>query len=743
MSKNTKGKGGSSSSSSSASSGRISSKSTAGAKESSGRISSKSTAGAKESSGRISSKSSAGGVGGGAAAKQTGMSKKKAQQSFKTADLVTEDEELALERAGRKAAERVKIVEVGPQETELPAFDPKKEKKKQRKIEQQLAAPVEIATDATISFASSSRQDEESSQIEVSDSVVIPPFSLNFRGTELFREASVTLTKGFRYGLIGANGSGKSTFLRHFASRKLPGIPEKLDMLHVEQEVDGTDEIAIDAVLSADKHRIELLNRKKELEEKSKEIEEQGLSGTEEDAKIQEELSALYDEIQNAGVESAPHRAASILSGLQFTSEMQVMPTKEFSGGWRMRIALARALFLRPSLLLLDEPTNHLDLHAVIWLQEYLKRWKKTLVIVSHDRAFLNEVCNRIIHVGSLKLTTYKGTFDDFVKASELQKRELKNRLKTQEKAIDDLKRMKHGDSAKGGKHGKGASKQAQSSVDKKEKAVEKMIEGGLVERVKDYVVSFPFPSPERLLEHPVIRVEDVSFSYQSDNGAPPKLIFEDVSFGIGMQSRIALVGPNGCGKSTLLGLLFGKLSPTSGNVSINHNLRIGYFSQHFADQLEMDVTPVQYLQSLYPDVSYQNIRKALGKFGLPGKQHVQSIATLSGGQKNRVLYAKLALSHPDILYLDEPTNHLDMESIEALSRSLSRENFEGAVIIVSHDARLIDSVCGEIAEDDEGQTGQIWVVGNNTIKQYDGDIYDYRTELTEQLDKDEMESAT
>jgi len=485
------------------------------------------------------------------------------------------------------------------------------------------------------------------------------------------------------------------------------------------------------------------LNRKKTLEQRSREIEESGLSGTEEDAIVQQDLSAVYDEIQSSGVESAPHRAASILGGLQFTSQMQGMPTREFSGGWRMRIALARALFLRPSLLLLDEPTNHLDLHAVIWLQEYLKRWKKTLVIVSHDRAFLNEVCNRIIHVSQLKLTTYRGTFDDFVRAADLRKRELKNRLKSQEKAIEDVNRMKHGDQSKGGKAAKGASKQAQASVAKKEKAVQKMVEDGLVEKVKDYVVSFPFPSPERMLEYPVIRVEDVSFAYQVDPESEPKLIFQDVSFGMGMQSRIALVGPNGAGKSTLLGLLFGKLQPTSGTVWINHNLRIGYFSQHFADQLEMDVSPVQYLQSLYPDVSYQNVRKALGKFGLPGKQHVQSIATLSGGQKNRVLYAKLALSHPDILYLYEPTNHLDMESIEALSTSLSRENFEGAVIIVSHDARLIDSVCGEVADDEDGQTGEIWVIGNQTIKRYDGDIYDYRTELTEQLNKEEIESAT
>jgi ATP-binding cassette subfamily F protein 1 len=737
--------------------GRVSSK---GGAASSGRVSSK--AGAVASTGRVSSKSGAVASGGkvsskGTATKAKGV--KKADRPYVKLDIDDDEEEYQTKKKSFEPA--VEIISSGGASKESTVEDSKKNAKKQRKIEQQLATVTRSSEDAVVTYqgsdSASSSADGESSPEgnDLGDCVKIPTFSLSFRGEELFRDASVTLTRGLRYALVGPNGSGKSTFLRHLADRKLPGIPASLDLLHVEQEVSGTDESALNSVLLADETRLRLIQRKAAIETELDEVEKQQQNGEIDedthlarDSELQSQLAGVFEEMAIHGVDSAPGRAANILTGLQFTPEMQQKPTKEFSGGWRMRIALARALFLRPTLLLLDEPTNHLDLHAVIWLQEYLKRWKKTLVLVSHDRAFINEVCNRIVHLDSKKLVTYKGSFDDFLVTYHQKQRELDNVRKKQQQQIKDLNRMKHGDQSKGGggKKAKGSGAKAKQAIDKKEKQVEQMKKDGLVEKTKEYVVTFPFPSPERQLEHPVIKVEDVSFRY--DESGP--LVFKDLNFGINMESRVALVGPNGAGKSTLLGLLFGKLKPTSGSVHINHHLRIGYFAQHFADQLEMDVSPVQYLHDLFPDCTYQEIRKALGKFGLPGKMHLQAVSTLSGGQKNRVLFAKLALSKPDILYLDEPTNHLDMESIEALSESVSRDKFEGGVIIVSHDARLIDSVCGDDARplNDEGeptgQEGEIWVIAGDThVRKYDGTIYDYRSDLVEALNTEEIEAAT
>jgi len=405
---------------------------------------------------------------------------------------------------------------------------------------------------------------------------------------------------------------------------------------------------------------------------------------------------------------------------------MQTQATKLFSGGWRMRIALARALFRQPSLLLLDEPTNHLDLHAVIWLEEYLKRWKKTLVIVSHDRDFLNNVCTNIVHLDQKKLVMYKGDFDTFVKTLSNKRRAQDNAYQQQQKELKDYKKLMSGDQNAGGKAKKGASKQLTSQQKKQKERHIENIKENLVEKVKEYKVTFEFPDPDRHLDHPVIQVDDVTFKYSDRGDIVGKTIFKSINFGINMESRLSLVGPNGAGKSTLLGLLFGKLEPTAGVVTINKHLKIAYFAQHFADHLQFDVSPVQYLQKTFPEIDYQTIRKYLGKFGLPGRLHVNPIQTLSGGQKNRVLYAKLSLMQPDILYLDEPTNHLDMESIEALSDALTA--FKGGVIVVSHDARLIDAICQEI-----------WIIGDQTVKKFEGDIYDYRQTIVETLTEDDF----
>lgn len=394
-----------------------------------------------------------------------------------------------------------------------------------------------------------------------------------------------------------------------------------------------------------------------------------------------------------------------------------------------MRIALARALFRQPSLLLLDEPTNHLDLHAVIWLEEYLKRWKKTLIIVSHDRDFLNSVVTRIVHIDQLKLNLYRGDYDSFTKTLEDKRRTQKRLFEKQQKDIKNIKTMTSGDAKAGGKAKKGANKQVSDQAKKNKQRELEKLQDKLVEDVKDYSVVFEFPPPSHELEYPVIQVNDVAFAYPPKEGeAEGRLIFKEINFAIDMESRISLVGHNGSGKSTLLGLLFGKLQPTNGSVSINKHLRIGYFAQHFADSLQMDISPVQHLAKKFPEAPYQELRKALGKFGLPGHIHTKPILTLSGGQKNRVVFAGIYLENPDILYLDEPTNHLDVESIEALAEAL--EAFSGGVIVVSHDARLIHAICNKI-----------WIIGDQTVNtSFEGNIWTYRQKIIDALTDDDFE---
>ena len=609
----------------------------------------------------------------------------------------------------------------------------KAEKKRADKIARQLHEKYDslLHEEAVITSASSStkeKEDEDAGITAERDCLRIEPFSLSFRGNGLFQDTSLTLATGQRYGLVGPNGCGKSTFLRNLAAKRLPGMDPNFDLLHVEQEVDGGDETALASVLSADVVREALLKEKEELENAQDGEEDD----TEEVAAAKRaRLEAVYSELRAISAESAPARAAKILSGLQFTSEMQVQATKEFSGGWRMRIALARALFRQPSLLLLDEPTNHLDLHAVIWLEEYLRRWKKTLIVVSHDRDFLNSIVTRIIHIDMLKLNMYRGDYDSFMGTLADKRRAQKKAHKQQQQKLDDFKKLMSGDAKAGGKSKKGANKQLTAQQRKgKERDIEKIKEN-LVEDVEEYSVAFEFPDPTHELEYPVIQVNDVTFRYpksEEDKEGQGKMIFTELNLAIDMESRISLVGHNGAGKSTLLGLIFGSLRATEGTISINPHLRIGYFTQHFADQLEMEISPVQHLAKKFPEAPYQELRKALGKFGLPGKIHTRPIQTLSGGQKNRVVFAGIALQNPDILYLDEPTNHLDIESIEALASAL--EDFGGGVVVVSHDARLINAICNDI-----------WSVGNNRVlTNFEGSIFDYRQTIIDTLTEDDFE---
>ncbi|KAG7033624.1 ABC transporter F family member 4, partial [Cucurbita argyrosperma subsp. argyrosperma] len=550
--------------------------------------------------------------------------------------------------------------------------------------------------------------------------ITIDNFSVSARGKELLKNASVKISHGKRYGLVGPNGMGKSTLLKLLAWRKIP-VPKNIDVLLVEQEVVGDDRTALQAVVSANEELVKLRQEVADLQNSDAGQEE---NDDEDDAG--ERLAELYEKLQLLGSDAAEAQASKILAGLGFTKDMQARPTRSFSGGWRMRISLARALFVQPTLLLLDEPTNHLDLRAVLWLEEYLCRWKKTLVVVSHDRDFLNSVCNEIIHLHDFKLHFYRGNFDGFESGYEQRRKEMNKKFEIYDKQVKAAKRS--GSRAQQEKV-KDRAKFAAAKEASKNKSKGKVNEDDPLPEAprkwRDYSVEFHFPEPTELTP-PLLQLIEVSFSYPNRED----FRLSNVDVGIDMGTRVAIVGPNGAGKSTLLNLLAGDLVPTEGEVRRSQKLRIGRYSQHFVDLLTMEETPVQYLLRLHPDqegLSKQEaVRAKLGKFGLPSHNHLTPIAKLSGGQKARVVFTSISMSKPHILLLDEPTNHLDMQSIDALADAL--DEFTGGVVLVSHDSRLISRVC----EDEE--KSEIWVVENGTVEFFPGTFDEYKEELQKEI---------
>ncbi|KAL7257971.1 hypothetical protein ACSBR1_004154 [Camellia fascicularis] len=553
--------------------------------------------------------------------------------------------------------------------------------------------------------------------------ITVDNFSVSARGKELLKNAAVKISHGKRYGLVGPNGKGKSTLLKLLAWRKIP-VPKNIDVLLVEQEVVGDDKTALEAVVSANEELVKIRREVAALQDapSAAGVED----GNDDGDDAGEKLAELYEKLQLMGSDAAEAQASKILAGLGFTKDMQGRPTRSFSGGWRMRISLARALFVQPTLLLLDEPTNHLDLRAVLWLEEYLCRWKKTLVVVSHDRDFLNTVCNEIIHLHDLKLQIYRGNFDDFESGYEQRRKEMNKKFEIYEKQVKAAKRT--GNRAQQDKV-KDRAKFAAAKEASKNKGKGKVDEDEPLpdapRKWRDYTVEFHFPEPTELTP-PLLQLIEVSFSYPNRED----FRLSDVDVGIDMGTRVAIIGPNGAGKSTLLNLLAGDLVPTEGEVRRSQKLRIGRYSQHFVDLLTMDETPVQYLLRLHPDqegLSKQEaVRAKLGKFGLPSHNHLTPIAKLSGGQKSRVVFTSISMSKPHILLLDEPTNHLDMQSIDALADAL--DEFTGGVVLVSHDSRLISRVC----EDEE--KSMIWVVENGTVRTFPGSFDEYKEELLKEI---------
>uniref|UniRef100_A0A0E0D2L9 ABC transporter domain-containing protein n=1 Tax=Oryza meridionalis TaxID=40149 RepID=A0A0E0D2L9_9ORYZ len=567
--------------------------------------------------------------------------------------------------------------------------------------------------------AGASEGDSAAADDNIKD-IVLENFSVSARGKELLKNASLRISHGRRYGLVGPNGMGKSTLLKLLSWRQVP-VPRSIDVLLVEQEIIGDNRSALEAVVAADEELAALRAEQAKLEASN-------------DADDNERLAEVYEKLNLRDSDAARARASKILAGLGFDQAMQARSTKSFSGGWRMRISLARALFMQPTLLLLDEPTNHLDLRAVLWLEQYLcSQWKKTLIVVSHDRDFLNTVCNEIIHLHDKNLHVYRGNFDDFESGYEQKRKEMNRKFEVFEKQMKAAKKTGSKaaqDKVKGQALSK-ANKEAAKSKGKGKNVAnddDDMKPADLPQKWLDYKVEFHFPEPT-LLTPPLLQLIEVGFSYPNR----PDFKLSGVDVGIDMGTRVAIVGPNGAGKSTLLNLLAGDLTPTEGEVRRSQKLRIGRYSQHFVDLLTMEENAVQYLLRLHPDQEGMSkaeaVRAKLGKFGLPGHNHLTPIVKLSGGQKARVVFTSISMSHPHILLLDEPTNHLDMQSIDALADAL--DEFTGGVVLVSHDSRLISRVC------DDEQRSEIWVVEDGTVNKFDGTFEDYKDELLEEIKKE------
>jgi len=500
--------------------------------------------------------------------------------------------------------------------------------------------------------------------------------------------ATAAVPDGHKVGLVGRNGSGKTTLFKLVLGELQSesgsiSVPRNARIGTVAQEAPGGEQSLLDVVLAADRERADLLRES-------------------ETAADPHRIGEIQVRLADIGAHSAPARAATILSGLGFSEEVQSGPCSALSGGWRMRVALAAALFAQPDVLLLDEPTNYLDLEGSIWLESYLQTYPHTVIIVSHDRDLLNRSVEAILHLDQGRLTFYRGGYDQFERQRrEQQELELKLRKK-QEDARRHMQAFVDRFRYKASK-----AKQAQSRL----KMLERM--EPIAEMVAGRVVPFHLPNPAKPLNPPLVRFEDVAAGY---DGRP---VLRSINLRLDNEDRIALLGANGNGKSTFAKLLSGRLPVMGGQMRHHQRLKVAYFAQHQLDELDAERTPLDYIRDLMPDATEAQRRAKLGVFGF-GAQHAENrIGTLSGGEKARLLFSIAAFHGPDILILDEPTNHLDVDAREALARALNE--FEGAVVLISHDRHLISTT-----------VDRLLIVAGGSIRPYEGDIDLYAQEVLE-----------
>ena len=527
--------------------------------------------------------------------------------------------------------------------------------------------------------------------------IKVDSFTISVGGKTLIEDAQLKINFGRRYVLVGRNGIGKTTLLNHIAKKEIEGIPKHLQILHVQQEAVANSSPLLEEILKCDVERTKLLKEDKEITMNlDKLISESTKNKTEIDI-LTKRLVEIGERLSVIGVNEQEVNARSILKGLGFTEKDMYKPTNQFSGGWRMRISLAKALFVQPDILLLDEPTNHLDMNAVMWLEDYLITWPYTVVVVSHARDFINYIATDIILIQNGKMSYHKGNYDDFEQSRAEKMKHVKRQKEHQDKQIshitDFINKFR-------------ANAKRASLVQSRIKALNKI---DVIEQVaEDPSVVFVFPTPD-ILNPPLMKLENVNLGYKKEEP-----ILKDVFFNIDMSSRIAVVGPNGAGKTTLLKAVVGELEALSGKFYRHSKLKLAFFTQHHVDQLNLEYTPIEQIASMYDNVSNDTIRSHLASFGITGNLMIRPNYLLSGGQKTRVAFAAMVFSNPQIILMDEPTNHLDIDAVNALALALN--NYSGGICIVSHDQHFVESVCDKI-----------YVVQDEKVTQFKGNFGDYK----------------